>query len=60
MSKKLMIPVVGIFFMLVLVSCIPTIPDISESIEEINRIDDELEQIDTEIEDLENELENKE
>ena len=59
MSKKLIIPIIGIFFMLVLVSCIPTIPDISESIEEINKIDDELEQIDTEIEDLETELENK-
>ena len=58
--KKLILPTVGIFFVLALVSCTPNIPDISESIEEINRIDDGLEQIDTEIEDLETELENKE
>ncbi len=60
MFKKLIMYIVGIFFMLILVSCIPTVPDISESIEEINRIDKELEQIDIEIEELETELENKE
>ena len=58
MFKKLIISIVGIFFILALVSCTPNLPDISESIEDINRIDDKLEQMDTEIEDLENELEN--
>jgi cell division protein FtsL len=60
MFKKLILPIVVVFFILVLVSCTPNIPDISDTIEEINRIDDKLEQIDTEIEDLETELENKE
>ncbi len=58
MFKKLILSTVGIFFMLVLVSCTPNIPDISESIEKINRVDDKLEQIDIEIEELETELEN--
>ena len=52
--------IIVIFFNLVLVSCIPNIPDVSDSIEEINKIDDKLDQIDIEIEELETELENKE
>ena len=57
MFKKIIIPAVGIVFVLVLVSCTPKIPDISENIEKVNRIDEKLEQIDIEIEELENELE---
>ena len=57
MFKKLIIPIVKMFFLLILVSCFPKIPDISENIEKANRIDEKLEQIDIEIEELENELE---
>ena len=59
MFKKLILSTTGIFFILILASCTTNLPDVSDTIEEINKIDDGLEQIDTEIKDLENELGNE-
>ena len=56
MFKKLILSTAAIPFILVLVSCTPNIPDISESIEKINRMDEKIDQMDKEIENMETEL----